>query len=167
MGIYDRDWYREHYKKKRQKEKTKTIVAILLPFLLIIVILIVKIFILSTNHHKPNYSSDNVKIYQIVRPSDPFPTSVIKNSTLTPVASEPKKEHQELNHSRVLYSNSISQTIRYYKKNGVKYIEAEVNGIPFEFIIDTGASYISLDSNAVYKLGITSFSGKRFFNSRW
>lgn len=62
--------------------------------------------------------------------------------------------------SKVLYSSSKSQTIRYIVKGGVKYIKAEINGIPVEVVIDTGASYVSLNSDVINKLGIRSFTGQ-------
>ena len=37
-------------------------------------------------------------------------------------------------------TSEIISSIRMDRKNGVRYVKVEVNGIPFEFIFDTGAS---------------------------
>lgn len=51
-----------------------------------------------------------------------------------------------------------SQTFRYYSQGrNTKILTVEINGVPFEMLFDTGASYVSLNSDAVRKLGVKSF----------
>lgn len=53
-----------------------------------------------------------------------------------------------------------SQTFRYRSINNVKYLDVEINGVPFEVMLDTGASYVALNSDAVQRLGVKEFVGQ-------
>jgi clan AA aspartic protease (TIGR02281 family) len=53
-------------------------------------------------------------------------------------------------------------TISYYKKGpiNIKYFVVEINGKPIEMMLDTGASYISFNTETIRMLGINSFVRK-------
>ncbi|MBI5204803.1 MAG: retroviral-like aspartic protease family protein [Nitrospirae bacterium] len=53
----------------------------------------------------------------------------------------------------------MSQTFKYRSVNNVKHLDVEINGMPFEVILDTGASYVALNSDAIRKLGVKEFVG--------
>jgi clan AA aspartic protease (TIGR02281 family) len=57
---------------------------------------------------------------------------------------------------------SNSQTFKYFTKGmlNVKFVTIEINGIPVEVQLDTGASFVAFDSETVKKLGITEFKQK-------
>ncbi len=42
----------------------------------------------------------------------------------------------------------------------MKYLTLEINDIPFEVVLDTGASNVALGSAAIQKLGISRFTKK-------
>ncbi|MCE5193840.1 MAG: retroviral-like aspartic protease family protein [Nitrospiraceae bacterium] len=70
---------------------------------------------------------------------------IFKNTNNAPSVSDPSKIQQ----------------IKYYLKNevrNIKFITSEINGESFEFIFDTGASDVSLNSETIQKLGIKDFS---------
>lgn len=59
-----------------------------------------------------------------------------------------------------------SQTFKYYSRGrNTKILTVEINGVPFEMLFDTGASYVSLNSDAVRKLGIKSFVREAVVNT--
>lgn len=58
-----------------------------------------------------------------------------------------------------------SQTFKYRSVNNIKYLDVEINGVPFEMMLDTGASYVALNSDAVQKLGVKNFVGQGVHNT--
>lgn len=86
--------------------------------------------------------------------------STAQEAILPPAPPAPSAQDQP--GPSVTPASAESQTLRYYKKNqpGMKYLTAEINNIPFEVMLDTGASYIALNSDTVKSLGISSFTRK-------
>lgn len=54
-----------------------------------------------------------------------------------------------------------SQTFKYRSVNNIKYLDVEINGVPFEVILDTGASIVALNSDVIRRLGVKNFVGQR------
>lgn len=52
----------------------------------------------------------------------------------------------------------VSQTFKYRSVSNIKYLDVEINGVPFEVMLDTGASYVCLSSEALRILGINRFN---------
>ena len=65
-----------------------------------------------------------------------------------------------------IYSEKItSETYHYKSVSDVKFLPVKINGIEFDMMIDTGASQVSLNSDAVRKLGITQFTDKKIHST--
>jgi clan AA aspartic protease (TIGR02281 family) len=65
-----------------------------------------------------------------------------------------------------IYSKAVvSETYHYRSVSNVKFIPVKINGIEFDMMIDTGASSVSLNLDAVKKLGITKFADKGISNT--
>jgi len=153
MGIQDRDWYRESFKPKKTGfwySPKKMLLASL------VVILFSALFPVFLEYLVFNNSGFNSFPQSLSSPplSSPLPAS----APFVKIPAAPSISDR----SKVVYSTSTSQTIQYYKRGGVKYIEAEVNGVLVDVIIDTGASNVSLNADTIKKLGIQSFSEKGF-----
>lgn len=60
-----------------------------------------------------------------------------------------------------VYSPSVVSETYKYRVSGVniKCLTVDINGVPFEAMLDTGASYVVLSLDAVRKLGIKEFVG--------
>jgi clan AA aspartic protease (TIGR02281 family) len=74
-----------------------------------------------------------------------------------PAVTEPAQPE-----STVISSSAESQTLHYYKKNysGMKYLTVEINNVPFEVTLDTGASNVVLTTATIQRLGISRFMRK-------
>jgi|GEM_PF-2447075 len=58
-----------------------------------------------------------------------------------------------------------TETFKYKSAHGVKFLPMKVNGIFFDSILDTGSAVVSLNSDAVRKLGITHFTKKEIHST--
>ncbi|MDP3048319.1 MAG: retropepsin-like aspartic protease [Thermodesulfovibrionales bacterium] len=58
-----------------------------------------------------------------------------------------------------------SQTFKYRSRADTKNLDVVINGIPFELVLDTGASDVSLSSDAVRTLGIKEFVREQIYNT--
>ena len=65
------------------------------------------------------------------------------------VQPEPAKPASETNPDNNIKNEAGSTTIKMSKRNGVYEVPIEINGIPMNFIFDTGASSISISSTQV------------------
>ncbi|GER94665.1 hypothetical protein A45J_2429 [hot springs metagenome] len=152
MSIYDRDWYRESFKPKKTGfwySPKKMFIASFVLFLFSVSIHFLLKYFFSTILVQSHISSS--------------PISVPSKQNI-PLSSSPLPVPDRFNVpscSKVLYSSTKTQIIQYYVKGGVKYIDAEVNGISVPVMIDTGASFVSFNSDTINKLGIRSFSGQQ------
>jgi len=159
MGIHERDWYRESFNKPKKvgfwySSKKILIVFIIIVFFVFLLGLLIDYLFpvrpgLPTQHQIPAPSVS-------VIPAAPY---IPKQNIPLPPSPAPAPSPAP-DRSKVLYSSSKSQTIQYTVRGGVKYIDVEINGIPVEVMIDTGASFVSLNSDTINKLGIRSFSGQ-------
>lgn len=95
------------------------------------------------------------------------PESLVKESPVVRSVQGGYSGYIEVNGVRkeVYNPSVVSETYRYRSASGVKYLPAKVNGIEFEMVIDTGASYVSLNSEAVRKLGVKEFTDKKIHST--
>ena len=181
MGIEDRDWFRRRRFKRWDNASPKRLRRFSTVFKIVLVFIISfvgTIFILKTETIVPPPSkqlsqppvSSNippvVSYYpdQNKQPSEPvaspepitgFP--LIKkgsDSSSSPTADKPKVPEGTL---IVKYSSSGSHNI--------KNVMAEVNGIPVEFVFDTGASEVSFNTPTIRQLGIRTFDKRKNYQT--
>lgn len=177
MGIEDRDWFREKklnydgdaaYESNKSGGRDSFYKAPNLCWSVVLVLLIfswlgIKVFpVLLPRPHQQAIQVQKVvqtppSPQDIQNLSPSAPPKVIPSRHESPIASA-----QAQPESLVIASSADSQTLHYYKKNqtGIKYLTAEINNIPVEVMLDTGASYIALSSDTVKRLGISGFKSK-------
>jgi clan AA aspartic protease (TIGR02281 family) len=168
MGIEERDWYRRrridyergglydaHELHPRRKRSTNWL-PLLLILLAISLVLFAKEKIDPHLFRKPGSAMSPLP--PIVQHVPVQPSS--QNLSLSePAHSLPAPVERS---SEIISSSSSSQTLQYYTKNNsnMKYLTVEINDIPFEFILDTGATNVSLNTVSMQKLGIRAFTQK-------
>ena len=175
MGIEDRDWFREKklnydrddsYDSNRfsprngNSFKTPSLFWSVIWVLIIFSLLGIRVFKLL--FPKPHQQA--IQMQQTVQK----PLSSSDTRTFSPPSAPegiPPSESpiaQNRPESAVISSSAESQILHYYKKNdaGIKYLTAEINDISFEVVVDTGASNIVLNSDAIKRLGISRFIKK-------
>lgn len=93
-------------------------------------------------------------------PSDPV---LVKQSPVVRSVPSGYQGYIEVNGvKKEIYSSAVtSETYRYKSVSNVKFIPIKINGIEFDAMIDTGASEVSLNFDAVRRLGVTQFTDKK------
>ena len=61
---------------------------------------------------------------------------------------------------------SADEAIPFTERDSLKYITVQINGVPLEFVFDTGANSIVLNSGALQSLGIMELNTARKLQSR-
>ncbi|PIU58196.1 MAG: hypothetical protein COS89_01600 [Deltaproteobacteria bacterium CG07_land_8_20_14_0_80_38_7] len=190
MSLEHRDWWREkkpdwnniNWGKKIPSSKKKNVFFNLLAFILAFVLTVVVSYYFNIFQKPvqfvPVRSIPQNRSAPLSFSPDKFqgqlPKEVLKQESLvvkeSPVVRSIPSGYQgymEVNGVRKeIYSEAVvSETYRYRSVSNVKFIPVKINGIEFDMMIDTGASQVSLDSDAVRKLGITQFTDKKIHST--
>lgn len=55
--------------------------------------------------------------------------------------------------------------IPFAERDGIKFVTVQINGVPIEFVFDTGANSIVLNGDALQRIGVTEYSTARKIQS--
>lgn len=186
MALEHRDWYREKKpdwdnikfpKKSQSGSRFLTPLIFIFAFVLTIAVWYYFDVFYKPVHFVPlrsipqdqsvplSFSPD--KFQSLPPPEVKQESLVVKESPVVRSIPAGYQGYMEVNGVRKeIYSKAVvSETYRYRSVSNVKFIPAKVNGVEFDMMIDTGASQVSLDSNAIKKLGITQFTDKKIHST--
>jgi clan AA aspartic protease (TIGR02281 family) len=175
MGIEDWDWFSEkklnydyddsygaHRFGRRDKKPSRPPGRFLMACLLIIFLSGGLGAYLHFSHPdrqavpQQQYAAQNSSLPPAAKTS-PLPPSAQPAAAELSAAPQPARPEPP-----VALPSTESQTLHYYKRKyaGMKLLTAEINDIPFEVMLDTGASSVALNSSTIQRLGISRFTRK-------
>jgi clan AA aspartic protease (TIGR02281 family) len=174
MGIEDRDWFREKklnydydgpYETNRfgggnRRPPRRPSRCLFAWAFIIFLTLGLRLYL----HFAPE--PRRVVVYQqYTAQTSPLPPVVVSTpppQPAVPPPAPPAVTEPAQPESTVISSSAGSQTLHYFKKNfsGMKYLTVEINNIPFEVTLDTGASNVVLTTATIQRLGISRYARK-------
>ena len=120
----------------------------------VFLVILVAVFTSLIRNHQKNLSIQSIISSRPGTATQPnmrvYKTIVVYNSP--PVPHVPEKMSRK--ESKVVSSSPNSETIRYFTKDSmnIKYLTMKINGIPIDAMLDTGASFVTLNAETVQKL---------------
>ncbi len=53
------------------------------------------------------------------------------------------------------------EALPFQERNGIKYVTANINGVPIELVFDTGANRVVLNGDGLLRIGVKEFDDTR------
>ncbi len=182
MGIENRGWFRERRFKRWDNTAPKSLrrfSAVCKILIVFVISFVATIFILKPETIMPPSSTQLSRAPVI---SNILPPAVIYNPEQNKQPSEPivspnpitgfpfvKKENDDSSSPTEDRAKvpEVTLIVKYSSRgsHNIKNVVAEVNGIPVEFVFDTGASEVSFNTPTIRQLGIRTFEKRKNYQT--